>query len=141
MKKIAILRCLKADKVCTGASCFNAIQLKKSSFARYAQDDLFLSGFLSCNGCGIYYNLSFPLVALRRFLNHNDSAIEDYIDAGMMEKLERLKKENVDIVHLGICTNLKTKENPKIRHECRKITQIANYLRSQGIEVVRGTHN
>ena len=54
-------------------------------------------------------------------------------DAGMLEKMDRLKSIGVDVVHLGVCT-----KNNGV--ECDTITRIAQCLSQRGIKVVRGTH-
>jgi predicted metal-binding protein len=112
MKKIGILNCLKANEVCTGASCLMAFNQRSRGFAPYAGEEIQLAAFLRCNGCD-----SVPLE-----------------DPGMMEKLERLAAENVEIVHLGVCTKL---PNGSL---CPKIAQIRQKLESLGITVIQGTH-
>lgn len=52
----------------------------------------------------------------------------------MLEKLDRLKAEGVETVHLGVCTREKGGE------ECPTITALARLLEMRGISVVRGTH-
>ncbi len=68
MKRIAILTCLKACQVCTGAACLSAWNQRSRGFARYQGEEVQLSAFLHCNGCAT-------------------SPLED---AGMREKLDRL---------------------------------------------------
>ena len=79
MKKIAILTCLNANRVCTGAGCLRAFNEKTGSFARYAEDGLRLMAFFHCPGCGI----------------------SPAQDGGTLEKLERLEKIGVTCVHDG----------------------------------------
>ena len=50
MKNIAILTCLKANDVCTGASCLDAFYNKKGFFTQYTNDDTKLVAFWTCNG-------------------------------------------------------------------------------------------
>lgn len=116
--KVAILNCLKANDCCTGAACLKALNNRKDYFSLYKQEKIELVAFLRCNGCGTHFA-------------H---------DKRMQEKMERLLKEKVDILHLGICTQLKYKENNKIRTECAEITRICNFLEQKGIQIVRGTH-
>ena len=52
----------------------------------------------------------------------------------MLEKLDRLKSEGVEAVHLGVCTQEAGGE------ECPTITALARLLEMRGISVVRGTH-
>ena len=50
MKKIVVLRCLKAEENCTGASCLKAFNNKSAYFSRYADQEIELAAFMSCNG-------------------------------------------------------------------------------------------
>ena len=79
MKKIVMLTCLKANRVCTGAACLQAFNSKTKTFARY-QEPLELEAFFRCNGC--------------------DAQGIGVWDEGMEEKVER--------VHLGVCTKEKS---------------------------------
>lgn len=45
MKKIAILTCLDACQVCTGAGCLNAWNSKSRHFAAYAGEEASLESF------------------------------------------------------------------------------------------------
>jgi predicted metal-binding protein len=112
MLKIAMLNCDKANEVCTGASCMTAFNKKSASFARYDGQQISLEAFLRCNGCAAGWKE----------------------DKGMREKLERLTQIGIDAVHLGVCT----KDHAGV--ECQNISEIASFLESQGISIVRGTH-
>lgn len=112
MQKIAILNCLKANEVCTGASCLQAFYRRSQFFARYDGQNVELAAFMRCNGCGK----------------------DPRQDAGMQEKLERLKQEGVTAVHLGVCT--KKRDGSR----CPVIAEIAEQLRADGMEIVEGTH-
>ena len=113
MKRIAILTCLKACQVCTGASCLAAWNGRKGGFAQYTGEDISLEAFCHCNGC--------------------DKDPET--DAGIREKLERLQKIGVEVVHTGVCTlHRETKEL------CPTIAKIHRLLQQRGIQVVQGTH-
>lgn len=112
MKKIAFLNCLKANRVCTGASCFRAFNNRTRSFERYADQDVEVAAFMRCNGCE-----SDPLT-----------------DDGILEKVERLKEEQVETVHLGACT--KNREGKR----CPTIEKIMKLIEERGIELVDGTH-
>lgn len=79
MTNIAILTCLNATKVCTGAGCLEAFFMKKGTFKDY-DDELTLKAFWHCNGC------------------ENNS-----LDDGLKEKIERLEKMHVTHIHIGIC--------------------------------------
>lgn len=112
MKKIAMLNCLKANEVCTGAACFKAWNAKEKHFAIYKEEETVLVAYARCNGCG----------------NTPENS------KGLQEKLERLVKEGTEVVHLGVCTRNRAGE------ECETIAEIAKWLTEHGIEVVRGTH-
>lgn len=112
MKKIAMLNCLKANEVCTGAACFKAFNLKQKHFEIYKDEEIELAAYMRCNGCGK----------------------EPSKDDGMIEKIERLRKEGVEVVHVGVCTQNGAGE------ECKTITEISSMLEEKGIKVIRGTH-
>ncbi|MDO4454063.1 MAG: CGGC domain-containing protein [Eubacteriales bacterium] len=112
MKKIAMLNCLKSNEVCTGAACMKAFYERKKFFARYEGEEVEVSAFFRCNGCG---------------KNPEE-------DAGMTEKLDRLVQEGITVVHTGVCT--KKKDGT----ECGTITKLVEMIRQRGISVVRGTH-
>lgn len=117
MKNIAILTCLRACKVCTGALCLEAFNGKTKSFEQYADEELKLCAFMHCNSC--------------------DSDPDN--DPGMDEKLARLKRIGVETVHLGVCTVMGRRDDPN-RHVCPKILQLEQRLLADGINVVHGTH-
>lgn len=112
MKKIAMLNCLKANEICTGASCFRAFLRKEKSFERYRNEETELAAFFRCNGCG-----RDPLT-----------------DAGIQEKLQRLQEEHIEVVHVGVCTK------DRAGKRCETIQKIVEQLESRGISVVDGTH-
>lgn len=112
MKKIAMLNCLKSNRVCAGAACLKALNNRTASFERYAGEEVELVAYMRCNGCEL------PLTE----------------DAGMLEKLERLCSIGTEVLHIGKCTLNKEKE------ECPLITEAAAMLEAKGIEIVRGTH-
>lgn len=112
MKKIAMLNCLNANQVCAGAACFKAFNEKIRSFERYKDEDIELAAFMRCNGC--------------------DS--DPVNDKGIKEKIERLKKEGVKAVHVGVCT----KNREGIR--CKKMETIMQMVIDEGMEIVDGTH-
>lgn len=112
MKKIALLNCLNSNRVCTGASCLHAFNTLAGGFERYLDEEIELVADMKCNGC---------------------EAKPD-IDAGMIEKIERLKSIGTQVLHIGKCTIEKDGK------ECSIITETAKILESHGIEIVRGTH-
>lgn len=117
MKKIAILRCLKSNDVCTGAFCLKAFNRKSGKFAEYGGEDLELVAFMTCNGCGTV-NL------------HNE--------AGLREKLEMIKMISPDVLHVGVCTKQKTGRGKYA--VCPHIETILCEIRKLNIKIVDGTH-
>ena len=115
MRKVAILTCLRSNDVCARVGCLKAFRNMTAFFQEYPQDTE-LSAMMTCNGC--------------RSMKEEDP--KD--DKGMQEKVERLVKEGVTDVHVGVC-RLSSKGT-----ECRRITQICEMIEEQGIHVVRGTH-
>ncbi len=113
MRHIAILTCLEACRVCTGAACLEAWNKRARQFSRYAGEEAQLNAFLHCNGC------------------HSDPMS----DPGIAEKLQRLTEIGVDIVHLGVCT---VKQETGVL--CPTIRILAEQLHQKGTEIVVGTH-
>ena len=114
MKKIAILTCLEAtSSVCASVGCFSAFNNKTGAFKPYLEEDIVLSGFFQCNGCG--QNLS------------NDD--------GLKEKVERVISIKPDIIHVGICT--KKRDSNKY---CQTINELIAEFESHNIQIVFGTH-
>ena len=113
MKKIAILNCLRANRVCTGAACMQAFNQRTRGFERYQGEELELVAFMRCSGC--------------------DAPADE--NAGMIEKLERLVSIGTEVLHIGKCT---VKRDAQA--ECPIIQRSAEILESKGIQVVRGTH-
>ena len=106
--KIAILHCKNSSKVCTGAACFKAYNNCLKSFEQYKGNKPELAAFFDCGGC----------------------EIDREVDAGMIEKMERLRSEGVDKIHVGICINQK----------CPHYNSIMNMLDKYKIEYELGTH-
>ena len=109
--KIAILNCLKANQVCTGAGCLKAFNARCAHFQAYGEEPLTLVALARCNGC------------------------DAGIDKGFREKLDRIVKEGAEACHLGVCT-----VKSETKSECPTITEAAAYLEERGIKIVRGTH-
>lgn len=110
--KLAMLNCLKANEICAGCSCLQAFHDRTRYFSRYENQELELTAFLRCNGCGR----------------------DPEKDPGMLEKLDRLRDEGVEVVHTGVCTH-----SPD-GTRCPTIQTIASLLSQRGIAVVDGTH-
>lgn len=117
MKRIAILRCLRSNDVCTGAGCLAALQRRAGAFARYDEEALQLVAFCSCNGC-------------------QDALLEN--QAGLREKLEMLQALEPDAVHIGVCARRRDESGRLVL--CGKIKAMALVLKQQGIAIVVGTH-
>lgn len=111
MKKIAMLNCLKANSVCTGAGCFRAMNERTGAFTRYKGEEVKLMAFMRCNGCG------------------SDPKTDD----GIIEKVERLETIGVESLHIGVCTK-------KDGKRCETIAGIMEMIAARGIEIVDGTH-
>lgn len=52
MKKIVMLTCPRAETVCTGAGCFSALNGRTHRFREYGDEELQVSAFMKCSGCG-----------------------------------------------------------------------------------------
>lgn len=117
MKKVAVLRCLEAERVCAGASCFAAFNERKAHFSGYGDEELQMTAFFACNGC-------------------KEIAMND--EAGLQEKLERVVQIGTEVVHVGICTQIRAADGS--RKVCPVIEEMVQYLREHGIEIVWGTH-
>ncbi len=111
MKKIAVLTCLKATHICSGASCFDAINDRRAFFADYAGEEVKVVAFFHCNGC--------------------DADYEN--DAEYIEKIERVCSQQPDAIHVGKCTFYK-------RDLCPVIGNMIDYFKSKGIKIIIGTH-
>lgn len=119
MKKIVILRCLKSNDVCIGASCLQAFYGRTGKFQDYDIDEgLQLAAFFSCNGCDDV-----------RFQNQQ----------GLEEKLKSIIALKPSAVHIGICTQIYNKATGE-KQECDKINAISKYIQAKGVNVIRGTH-
>lgn len=105
---IAIMHCHRAPTVCTGAACFRAFNNRSKSFERYADASVMLCAFFDCGGC----------------------EAELGVHAGMTEKMERLKKEGVERIHVGVCVGAK----------CPKRQALLAYVRGYGFDIIEGTH-
>ena len=111
MKKIAMLNCLKANDVCTGAGCLKAFYSRTGGFAEYGDEQLQLMAMARCSGC--------------------DKTAEN--DPGMMEKLERLVSVGTEIVHIGVCAAHNSEPCPTMQTHAR-------WLEEHGIRIIWRTH-
>lgn len=118
MKKIAILRCLRSNDVCTGAGCLQALHTRSGTFRCYGSEEVQLVAFWSCNGCGDV-----------RLTN----------EKGLREKIERIIAVRTDTVHVGVCTQFWNIDTG-IKQECKYISDIVEILAKYDIKIIRGTH-
>jgi len=118
MKRVAIIRCLRSNDVCTGFACMQAFQHKTGKFAEYGDEEIELMAYATCNGCG------------------NVQLGED----GLRSKIDFLKKLRLDAVHIGICTKHKDSEG-KRTILCPTIEKITQELSWSGVKIVDGTHD
>lgn len=118
MKRIGILQCLKAKEVCASVGCLKAFLKREAFFERYAGEDAALLAILTCNGC------------------QEERPQEPEADPGILEKLERLEKEQVSVMHAGACRKLEDGKG----EECQRMTTLIRMLEERGIAVIRGTH-
>lgn len=115
MDKIGILTCLHSNDVCARVGCLSAFHRKSDFFQDYPEDT-YLAAMMSCNGC------------------KSMNAAEPGEDRGILEKIDRLVKEEISTVHVGVCRLVDGKK------ECPRMTQICQMIEECGIKVVRGTH-
>lgn len=108
VKKVAILHCKRSGKRCTGASCFRTFYDRQKAFAQYGGKDVELSAYFDCNGC----------------------ETDKLTDPNFAEKLDRLKKENVDKIHIATCVVCK----------CEYQEQIRQAITEHGLTYEEGTH-
>ena len=109
--KIAILNCLKANEVCSGAGCLKALNARRKHFEPYMDEPVELIAFARCNGC------------------------DAGVDKGFREKLDRFVSEGAEVCHVGVCTVRR-----ETGQECPTITEALAYLEERGLKTVRGTH-
>lgn len=115
MKKIVMLTCLRAETVCTGAGCFSALNGRTHRFREYGDEELQVSAFMKCSGCG-----HFPRQ-----------------DKGLDEKIERILEIHPDAVHLGICCC----SDGESKTLCKEVEMITAIFKKAGIPIVWGTHS
>ncbi|MGN0354684.1 MAG: CGGC domain-containing protein [Muricoprocola sp.] len=114
MKKIGILTCARSNDVCARVSCLNAFNNRTDYFQNYGSDTV-LSAVMTCNGCS------------------KDTITSPRKTAGLSEKINRLCKEGITTIHVGVCRLHNGKE-------CPRISEICEMLNERNITVIRGTH-
>ena len=112
--KIGTITCVRSNDVCARVGCLSAFQNRAGSFAGYDKDTV-LAAMMTCNGCA------------------RDNPKQPEEDPGIQEKIERLKSEQIEVMHAGACRLHKGKECPRLARICGMIEEAA-------IRVVRGTH-
>lgn len=103
MRKIAIYVCGEIAKKCTANGCLRTFNQKKDSFDRYAEEDIQLVSFNSCNGC-----LENPL-------------------EGLKIKIEKFKKAQVEVVHLSTCIRGRCDKYELFAKELAKYFDVIGY--------------
>ncbi|MCT4631245.1 MAG: CGGC domain-containing protein [Firmicutes bacterium] len=79
MKKIAMMICGEVSKKCTSNGCFRAFNDKIEGFSMYSEEDVLISAINTCSGC-------------------NEEPLEN-----LKVKIEKMKKAEIDVVHLSTC--------------------------------------
>ncbi|MEF9992304.1 MAG: CGGC domain-containing protein [Paraclostridium sp.] len=105
---IAIMACRKLTNKCSGTGCFDAYNDSKYAFECYKEEKPVLSSFFYCSGC-------------------KKTIFED---EDWENKINQLKKRNVEVVHLALCTKI----------ECRNYEKHEELLKKEGFKVIHGTH-
>lgn len=94
---------------------FSALNGRTHRFREYGDEELQVSAFMKCSGCG-----HFPRQ-----------------DKGLDEKIERILEIHPDAVHLGICCC----SDGESKTLCKEVEMITAIFKKAGIPVVRGTHS
>lgn len=102
MKKIAVLRCYKVSKKCSGKSCVKAFKNKNASF-KDCEDNSQMSITIPCSGCTI------------------DSTNE------ILASTVELKTQGVERIHLSTCIMLKCPYYNEFLKELSKDFQVVGY--------------
>jgi predicted metal-binding protein len=100
---IAILHCQKVSDTCPGSGCFKAFNEGTATFSKYEEKPT-LSAFMHCGGCDSDWDT----------------------DPNMKKKIDRLKADGVERVHIGVCVGL----------SCDNREDIADMIERNGMEVV-----
>ncbi|WBW99090.1 CGGC domain-containing protein [Oceanirhabdus sp. W0125-5] len=105
MKKVAIYVCGEVSKKCTANGCLRTFNEKEDSFNIYKESGCQLVAFNNCNGC------------------------DEEPVASLKEKIKKLKKAGVEVVHLSTC----------IRGRCEYYEEFAKVF-SRHFDVIGYTH-
>ena len=112
--KIGIITCVRSNEVCARVGCLEAFNQRTGYFSEY-DGDTRLSAMMTCNAC------------------RSDNPKEPEEDPGIREKIDRLIKEDIKVMHAGVC---------RMHHgkECGRFAKICTLMEEKGIRIVRGTH-
>lgn len=103
MKNIAIYICGEVSKKCTANGCLRTFNESEDSFERYKEDGSKLVAFNTCNGCD-----------------------EDPVES-LQVKIEKLKKANVEVVHLSTCIRGRCEHYEEFGEEFSKHFDVIGY--------------
>ncbi|MBO3444611.1 CGGC domain-containing protein [Clostridium sp. CCUG 7971] len=105
---IAIMACRKLVPKCSGSGCFKAYNNSEKAFEIYKDENCELSSFFYCAGC-----------------NETITQDEDW-----SHKINQLKNNNVEVIHLAYC----------IKVECKHYEKHEDMLSKEGFKIVHGSH-
>ncbi|MCT4509152.1 MAG: CGGC domain-containing protein [Tepidibacter sp.] len=103
MKKIAIYVCGEVSKKCTANGCLRAFNQKEDSFKRYEEVGCQLVAFNNCNGC-------------------EKNPVES-----IEVKIEKLKKADIDAIHLSTCIRGRCENYEEFAKESAKHFDVIGY--------------
>ncbi|MEW9095765.1 MAG: CGGC domain-containing protein [Clostridiaceae bacterium] len=105
---IAIMACRKLVGKCSGTGCFKAYNNSTDAFELYGDNKPLLGSFFYCSGCG-------------QTIGKDDD---------WDHKIKQLKNNDVDTVHLALCTKV----------ECNEYEKHEQMLKNEGFKIVHGSH-
>ncbi|MFR6110910.1 MAG: CGGC domain-containing protein [Dialister invisus] len=103
----------RAETVCTGAGCFSALNGRTHRFREYGDEELQVSAFMKCSGCG-----------------HFPGRIKD-----LMKNREDSEIHPTQFIWESAAAATESKTL------CKEVEMIAAIFKRAGIPVVRGTHS
>ncbi|CAH2214118.1 CGGC domain-containing protein [Tepidibacter aestuarii] len=103
MKKIAIYVCGEVSKKCTANGCLRTFNQNEDSFKRYEEVGCQLVCFNNCNGC-------------------DENPVES-----LKVKIEKLKKADVDTIHLSTCIRGRCEHYEEFAKEFAKYFDVIGY--------------
>lgn len=105
---IAIMACRKLVGKCSGTGCFKVHNDSKAAFEIYGDNKPILASFFYCCGC-------------------EETKIKD---EDWKHKIDQLKNNNVDTVHVALC----------IKVECDYYEKHEEMLKNEGFKVIHRSH-